>query len=102
MGNTDDDGRLRFRTPDDEGFVPRFCKALLWLAQDSLADQPTLSFEITMSMLEVYNEEIYDLLAPGHMETQVPERHGVFWVLQIQRFFLTPHLLPTNHCAHPK
>ena len=52
------DGTLTHNSPKEEGFVPRFCKALLGYAQVRLAEEATLSLRITMSMVEVYNEEV--------------------------------------------
>eukprot|EP00668_Euglena_longa_P003707 GGOE01004349.1.p1 GENE.GGOE01004349.1~~GGOE01004349.1.p1 ORF type:complete len:627 (-),score=243.39 GGOE01004349.1:570-2450(-) len=50
------------RSPEDEGFVPRFMKGVLGYAQVKLSAEPSLTVRLTMSMVEVYNEEIRDLL----------------------------------------
>jgi len=44
------------------GILPRFCKDLLAWAEDSLENDPSLSIKIALSMLEIYNERVRDLL----------------------------------------
>lgn len=52
-------------SPEDEGFVPRFLKGLLGYAQAKLSAEPSLTVRLTMSMVEVYNEEIRGRRLPG-------------------------------------
>uniref|UniRef100_A0A7S1N5X8 Kinesin-like protein n=1 Tax=Eutreptiella gymnastica TaxID=73025 RepID=A0A7S1N5X8_9EUGL len=47
---------------DFAGLVPRFCKDLLSVAQESLEMDATLSIKIALSMIEIYNEKVRDLL----------------------------------------
>ena len=47
---------------DLSGVVPRFCKDLLAVAQESLELDATLSIKIALSMIEIYNEKVRDLL----------------------------------------
>eukprot|EP00992_Anisonema_acinus_P013494 TRINITY_DN8770_c0_g1_i1.p1 TRINITY_DN8770_c0_g1~~TRINITY_DN8770_c0_g1_i1.p1 ORF type:complete len:575 (+),score=209.95 TRINITY_DN8770_c0_g1_i1:216-1940(+) len=56
-------GATQDATDDRCGIVPRFCFDLLRHAQQSLQTDPPLSIKMTMSMLEIYNENVRDLLA---------------------------------------
>eukprot|EP00668_Euglena_longa_P029318 GGOE01036664.1.p1 GENE.GGOE01036664.1~~GGOE01036664.1.p1 ORF type:complete len:672 (-),score=199.84 GGOE01036664.1:138-2111(-) len=44
------------------GILPRFCRDLLTWAERSLEVDATLSIKIALSMLEIYNEKVRDLL----------------------------------------
>lgn len=51
--------------------IPRFCSAMMGMAQDKLQADSSLSIKITMEYIEIYNEKIRDLLEkrkPGQAE----------------------------------
>mmetsp|Transcript_55219 Transcript_55219/g.89713 ORF Transcript_55219/g.89713 Transcript_55219/m.89713 type:complete len:316 (+) Transcript_55219:50-997(+) len=53
------------------GIIPRFCSAMMGLAQDKLQSDSSLSIKITMTYIEIYNEKVRDLLEkkkPGQAE----------------------------------
>ena len=44
---------------ENEGILPRFCRALLGIAQEKLESDPTLSIKVAMSFVEIYNEKVF-------------------------------------------
>lgn len=71
-------------TPES-GIIPRFCREVLERASaldQSGTDQPksgssSVTTSVEISYLEVYNEKIHDLLAPGMDQLKVRE-HPVY------------------------
>ncbi|XP_014259572.1 kinesin-like protein K39 [Cimex lectularius] len=68
---------------EETGIIPRFCKELISrisaLDENGSGDtnKPTVTSNIEISYLEVYNEKIHDLLVPGSNALKVRE-HPVF------------------------
>ena len=60
-----------FGSREDPGLIPRLCK-LIW-ARCASKRAAGLDFSVEISMLEIYNEEIFDLLGDEAGEQQ---RHG--------------------------
>eukprot|EP00755_Sulcionema_specki_P006434 Sspe_Gene.35470::Locus_17175_Transcript_1_1_Confidence_1.000_Length_2418::g.35470::m.35470/K17914/KIF13; kinesin family member 13 len=48
--------------PEDEGLVPRLCRDVFGVVQERLDRDETLSIKVIMSMVEIYNEKVRDLL----------------------------------------
>ena len=44
------------------GIVPRTCKELFMQIESKKKAQPEVSYEVTFSMMEIYNEQVRDLL----------------------------------------
>ena len=47
---------------EDEGLTPRLCKDLFAIVQQKLDSDPDLQVRVTLSLTEVYNEKVRDLL----------------------------------------
>jgi kinesin family protein 1 len=47
----------------NKGIVPLVCSEM-FLATEKSADDPTKDYQVTVTMLEIYNEAIRDLLNP--------------------------------------
>ena len=50
------------QTPEDHGILPRFLADLCAYRQAKLQKYPSMQITMTMSVLEIYNEEVRDLL----------------------------------------
>eukprot|EP01059_Diplonema_ambulator_P005747 TRINITY_DN15534_c0_g1_i6.p1 TRINITY_DN15534_c0_g1~~TRINITY_DN15534_c0_g1_i6.p1 ORF type:complete len:697 (+),score=250.84 TRINITY_DN15534_c0_g1_i6:1291-3381(+) len=56
--------------PEAEGLLPRFLNHLCRYRQDKIRKYPSLQMNITMSVLEIYNEEVRDLLKSTNDKTE--------------------------------
>ena len=49
-------------SPEDEGVIPRMIRDLFGQARSRCAHDPALNINVTLSLFEIYNEKIRDLL----------------------------------------
>jgi len=73
----------------EKGLIPRLCQELF----DSISEDSQAQYTINISYLEIYNEEIADLLNPGKNENlqlrEHPELGFVFFrILDLHLLFL--------------
>lgn len=55
--------------PDDEGIIPRACKQIFKKIQNEPEENTT--YEVFATMVELYNEKIYDLFNPTKTSLKV-------------------------------
>ncbi|KAI9282205.1 hypothetical protein BY458DRAFT_497488 [Sporodiniella umbellata] len=81
-----------------QGIVPRFVKDLFDRLQDKKKQEPTLEFTVRVSFLELYNEELVDLLNPQckkKCEVQIREdvNGHIYWAGVQEEVCETPEAL---------
>ena len=58
-------------TQDNKGIIPRLCDTLF--DQIAANTEPTVTYKVEVSYMEIYNERVRDLLDPkGYVKTRVP------------------------------
>ncbi|KAL6726830.1 hypothetical protein Aduo_008761 [Ancylostoma duodenale] len=62
---------------DKRGIIPRLVDALFRQISDSGAE---IKFQVSVSMLEIYDEKVHDLLSPSREPLQVREQGGIVFV----------------------
>lgn len=62
-------------TSEGKGIIPRIIDAILCQVNNSAA-----SYSVSLSMLEIYDEKILDLLSSKKNVLQVREKNGVTYV----------------------
>jgi hypothetical protein len=53
---------MGYGTGEEEGILPRYCKNILGYSQLRLENEPALTVRLSMTFVELYNEQIRDLL----------------------------------------